>query len=493
MRREDLEQVLADQRKELLVCDRSRLVGRVEEAQIHLDSALAQVVIGVRRSGKSTLCQAAVLQSGRPFGYVNFDDERLASLRGEDLNTVLETLYALNGDFDVLFLDEVQNIPEWNLFVNRLLRQGMHVLVTGSNAKLLSSELATHMVGRYDAVELFPLSFAEFCAFRGVDPTDKTTLAAGLRQRALDDYLRQGGFPELLTGDLSAPKYVSTLVSDILERDIRQRLRQRSVRPIRAVADYLLNVVPAVLNPSWIAPQTPSRPTSTICAALICLSPSRSGLAKSTCASATRNFTPWTSRSWAVVARPAPARTWVGGWKPSSSSSCFAAITTSKMRSSTIRRIVPRPTLSCAVAMRPLPSFKSLRTSPHPRSANANSAGPQPPPRPPVALRPRSLPSTKQGKMSSTASASASSVRATGSVPRRFEAYCVQSSSVCLCASRCFALWPNPTESLALRVKSCNCLGHVWSCAGKRSVIPAWDNGGNSNGGWKVTPERRRQ
>ena len=249
MNREDLEQVLADQQKELLGRDRSRLVGRVEEAQIHLDSALAQVVIGVRRSGKSTLCQAAVLQSGHPFGYVNFDDERLASLRGEDLNVALETLYALNGDFDVLFLDEVQNIPEWNLFVNRLLRQGMHVLVTGSNAKLLSGELATHMVGRYHAVELFPLSFAEFCVFHGVDPMDKTTLGAGLRQRALDDYLRQGGFPELLTEGSSAPEYVSALIDGILERDIRQRLRQRSVRPIRAVADYLLNVVPAVLNP----------------------------------------------------------------------------------------------------------------------------------------------------------------------------------------------------------------------------------------------------
>lgn len=250
MNREDLEQVLADQRKELLGHDRSRLVARVEEGQVHLDSTLAQVVIGVRRSGKSTLCQAAVLQSGRPFGYVNFDDERLASLRGEDLNTVLETLYSLNGDFDVLFLDEVQNIPEWNLFVNRLLRQGMHVLVTGSNAKLLSGELATHMVGRYHAVELFPLSFAEFCAFRGVDPADKTTLGAGLRQRALDDYLRQGGFPELLTEGASAPEYVSALIDGILERDIRQRLRQRSVRPIRIVADYLLSVVPTVLNSS---------------------------------------------------------------------------------------------------------------------------------------------------------------------------------------------------------------------------------------------------
>ena len=99
-------------------------------------------------------------------------------------------------------------------------------------------------------MELFPLSFAEFCAFHGVDLTDKTTLGAGLRQRALDDYLRQGGFPELLTEGASAPEYVSALIDGILERDIRQRLRQRSVRPIRIVADYLLSVVPTVLNSS---------------------------------------------------------------------------------------------------------------------------------------------------------------------------------------------------------------------------------------------------
>lgn len=247
-----LEQILADQRKELVERDRSALIDRVEEGLIHLDSHLAQVVIGVRRSGKSTLCQAAALRSGRPFGYVNFDDERLVSLRGKELNAVLETLYALNGRFDLLFLDEVQNIPEWNLFVNRLLRQGMHVLVTGSNAKLLSGELATHMTGRYHAIELFPLSFGEFCASRGIDPTDKTTLAAGLRRQALGDYLRQGGFPELLSEGPSAPGYARALIGDILERDIRQRLRQRSVAPIRAVADYLLGIVPTIPKPSTL-------------------------------------------------------------------------------------------------------------------------------------------------------------------------------------------------------------------------------------------------
>ena len=66
-------------------------------------------------------------------------------------------------DFNYLFIDEIQNIDEWYLFVNRLLRTGMHVLITGSNAKLLSGELATHLTGRHLKIELFPFSFAEYC------------------------------------------------------------------------------------------------------------------------------------------------------------------------------------------------------------------------------------------------------------------------------------------------------------------------------------------
>ena len=249
MERAEIEKVIQDQREETVRWAHRAIVDRSETSQINLQSDLAQVVLGVRRSGKSTLCQTALLKDKRPFAYLNFDDNRLTRFTGEDLDVALELLYKHYGAFDCLFLDEAQNVPEWHLFVNRLLRQGMHVLVTGSNAKLLSGELATHMVGRYHAVELFPLSFAEFCVFHGVDPMDKTTLGAGLRQRALDDYLRQGGFPELLTEGASAPEYVSALIDGILERDIRQRLRQRSVRSIRIVADYLLSVVPAVLNP----------------------------------------------------------------------------------------------------------------------------------------------------------------------------------------------------------------------------------------------------
>ena len=124
-----------------------------------MTSPQAQVVIGVRRSGKSTLCYQALQSKGVKFAYADFDDERLVNLQADQLNDVLEILYKIYGDFKYLFLDEIQNVEGWHLFVNRMLRKKMHVIITGSNAKLLSSELATHLSGRNKEIPLFPFSF----------------------------------------------------------------------------------------------------------------------------------------------------------------------------------------------------------------------------------------------------------------------------------------------------------------------------------------------
>ena len=137
----DLFTILSDQKDELEQTPLSQQVSRPEENMINLSSNVAQVVIGVRRSGKSTICQRVILQSGRPFGYVNFDDERLSDLTAKDLDDILQTLYRVNGDFDILFMDEAQDVKGWHLFVNRMLRSGMKVVLTGSNANLLSSDL----------------------------------------------------------------------------------------------------------------------------------------------------------------------------------------------------------------------------------------------------------------------------------------------------------------------------------------------------------------
>ena len=105
-----IEQVLAEQYEELVALHNVELCSRKEEEQVDLDSNMAQVVIGVRRSGKSTLCFNVLKSLNEKFAYVNFDDERFSELQTSDLNTVLEALYKIYGDFNHLFLDEIQNI-----------------------------------------------------------------------------------------------------------------------------------------------------------------------------------------------------------------------------------------------------------------------------------------------------------------------------------------------------------------------------------------------
>ena len=240
-----VETVLTEQRDELAYKSRLQFCYRREEDLVDLNSHLAQVVIGVRRSGKSTLCFRVLQQAGVKYAYVNFDDERFENMKSQDLNNVLEVLYKMNGEFTHLFMDEVQNVSGWHLFVNRLLRQGLKVLITGSNAKLLSSELATHLTGRHATIVLYPFSFVEFCTYKGIDTTTLSTKAEGMRRSAFDEYLKQGGFPELLK-ERHNRRYVSDLVDAILERDIRRRYGLRSFAVFERFAHHLLNVVPTV-------------------------------------------------------------------------------------------------------------------------------------------------------------------------------------------------------------------------------------------------------
>lgn len=234
----DIVRILTDQKKEIEGVDVKTLCPRREESQFDLESKLAQVVIGVRRSGKSMLCIKVLIESGKKFGYVNFDDENLEDLTKKDLNTVLEAAYMVYGDFDYLFLDEAQNVTGWHLFVNRLLRQKMHVVLTGSNAKLLSSDLATHLTGRYNEITLYPFSFAEFCRMKGLDAKDLSTKNQAFIKVAFDEYLHKGGFPE--TFSLKEQRgYVTSLMDAIIKKDIAKRYRVRYVDALRKMANYL--------------------------------------------------------------------------------------------------------------------------------------------------------------------------------------------------------------------------------------------------------------
>ena len=239
-----LEFILTDQQEEIRLKAEEMLCHRPEIKLIDMESPQAQVVIGVRRSGKSTLCYQSLQSKGVKFAYADFDDERMAGLKVDQLNDVLEVLYKINGDFQYLFLDEIQNVDGWHLFVNRLLRRKMHVIITGSNAKLLSGELATHLSGRNKEIPLYPFSFSEYCELKKVDTATRTTKAEAFRRAAFDDYLKQGGFPELaVIGD--SRNYIKTLVDNILKRDIEQRYKISYKAAFERLANHLLNTVPA--------------------------------------------------------------------------------------------------------------------------------------------------------------------------------------------------------------------------------------------------------
>lgn len=238
-----LEVILTDQQEELEARRKGYLCHREEEKLIDLKSPQAQVVIGVRRSGKSTLCFQALESADVKYAYADFDDERLQGIDAGLLNELLEVLYKIYGDFEYLFLDEIQDVDGWHLFVNRMLRKKMHVVITGSNAKLLSSELATHLAGRAKEIHLYPFSFAEYCAMKGIDTERQSTKAEGIRRAAFDEYMRHGGFPELLSiSDKRA--YVSALVDNILKRDIEQRYNISYKAAFEQLAQHLLNVSP---------------------------------------------------------------------------------------------------------------------------------------------------------------------------------------------------------------------------------------------------------
>lgn len=247
MKISDIEKVLLEQQDELEALESEVLIHRPEENLINLNSKLAQVVIGVRRSGKSTLCFNALRKAGVHYAYANFDDERLEELETQDLDNVLQTLYKIYGKFDYLFLDEIQNIDGWPLFVNRLLRQRIHIIITGSNAKLLSTELATHLTGRHHKIELFPFSFKDWCSIKDVDYTRLTTKNKGLLSKAYEEYFRQGGFPELISGEENPKEYISTLIDNIISQDIRKRYKIRNIDALKRLAHHILNETPTLI------------------------------------------------------------------------------------------------------------------------------------------------------------------------------------------------------------------------------------------------------
>ena len=133
----------------------------------YINNKFIIIISGLRRSGKSTLLQQ--LRKKYDGYYLNFDDERLVNFKLEDFQHLYEIFIELFGEKNIFYFDEIQNIIEWERFIRRLHDNRKKIIISGSNASMLSKELGTHLTGRYLATSIFPFSFNEFLSLKKLE------------------------------------------------------------------------------------------------------------------------------------------------------------------------------------------------------------------------------------------------------------------------------------------------------------------------------------
>jgi uncharacterized protein len=236
MDKNTLRQIIIDQREQFKKTD--RIIKRNINEDF-LTSKKISVISGVRRSGKSTLLKY-ISQSYENYYYLNFEDERLLNFNAGNFNILYEVFLSLYGEQKIIFFDEIQDVAGWEKFVSRLYGDGYKIYITGSNAKLLSSELATSLTGRHIKIELFPFSFAEFLEYKkfsyckNLDSKEKSRLL-----RLFDEYLEFGAFPEMV--ESQSEEEIKQLYQDILIKDLIIRFGIREIKAFRELALYLLS------------------------------------------------------------------------------------------------------------------------------------------------------------------------------------------------------------------------------------------------------------
>lgn len=230
--------IIQNQRKE-----RDELSGRPylmrksnTDTSLLLANPMIKLITGPRRVGKSTY--ALLMLQGKNFAYLNFDDNLLLSNWDEEL--VMRTLDEVYPDYEYLLLDEVQNLKDWDVWVSKLYRRGKNLIITGSNAKMLSSEMATVLTGRYLQVEMLPFSLAETMEWKGIGNNGNDTQHAEATVIA-DDYLRNGGYPETIDMRSITRSYLSTLFDSIIWKDVAKRHNIRNITDLNNLALYLLS------------------------------------------------------------------------------------------------------------------------------------------------------------------------------------------------------------------------------------------------------------
>lgn len=235
MQRSALDEIAREQKKDAFSADeiitQRTLMSDLPDIRTH-----ALILSGIRRCGKSTLLRQFVRHTFEDVFYLNFEDVRLYGFEVKDFVLLDEVIR--NTGLKVLYFDEIQVVEGWELFVRQKLDQKFQVIITGSNASLLSVELGTKLTGRHITKELFPFSFAEYLDFR----------QAAANAETLSEYLTDGGFPEYLKQKL--PEILEFLINDILNRDIIVRYGLKDAGSVKKLCSYLLSNNGTLMVPS---------------------------------------------------------------------------------------------------------------------------------------------------------------------------------------------------------------------------------------------------
>ncbi|MDP1694164.1 MAG: ATP-binding protein [Candidatus Woesearchaeota archaeon] len=241
MEKNKLKEVLQDQ--QALFDQLKDLVEREVSLSDYMKGNEIVIITGIRRCGKSSLLKIISKKLNEKFVYMNFDDIRLTDFKVEnfeDIEEIVSEIYGIKTKV-IYFLDEVQNVPSWERWVNNLYAKKIKVFVTGSNSNLLSSEISTFLTGRNKVIKLYPFSFKEFLLVKKIKVKYQTTDERRAVSQGFHEYFEKGGFPlVIINDDLSLSKQY---FEDILNKDIIKRYGIKKIKELNDLILYLFSNV----------------------------------------------------------------------------------------------------------------------------------------------------------------------------------------------------------------------------------------------------------
>ena len=242
--KEQIKQILVSQRESLL--NKPFGIERTLLKEIKAKKNFPHVIVitGIRRCGKSTLLKQIIekLYDNKDFYYINFEDERLFNFEAQHFNDIYESLIELYGECKTFFIDEIQNIDNFETFVRRFYDRGFKFYITGSNARMLSTEIGTKITGRHLDIVVKPFSFEEFLKLKNFTLKKNMLYLTEKRvqiKKLFEEFLLKGGMPEyLLYNDI---EILTLIYEDILIKDIMVRYHIDNIATLREVYHYLIN------------------------------------------------------------------------------------------------------------------------------------------------------------------------------------------------------------------------------------------------------------